>query len=376
MFEKTSHVGGVWRRVHAGARINTPSFGYTFHASNRWQSPKPSRAEILENLEQLVRISKLERAIQFETPVHRISKTESGKWTVNDESPEYDGVLVCPGFLGRRMTPPPALTSRFKGRVMLAYQAEPEALRGRNVVIVGSGASALDMLSFANNSQCRRATLFIRPGVKIRDVGRFESLKHAIVSNPLIYRLTKRPGGKPAAVCTGINSALNSSRVHIVREEIQRVSEHHVLLAQGGAIEADCIIWCTGWESPTPSWVKPYRQDPSLVLAACRHCLDTSGFGFGAATVHAKALLAALEHDLLTPFHSDTSRCDCEQENPDFSRHILLGLARYYLSQPGGWRLLAKGLKEGFQSNLERMRTMEESRWASLLAFVNAPFGF
>jgi len=106
VFEKTSHVGGVWRRVHAGARINTPSFGYTFHASNRWQSPKPSQAEILENLERLVRISRLERAIQFETPVHGISKTESGKWTVNDESPEYDGVLVCPGFLSRRKAVP------------------------------------------------------------------------------------------------------------------------------------------------------------------------------------------------------------------------------------------------------------------------------
>ena len=55
---------------------------------------------------------------------------------------------------------------------------------------------------------------------------------------------------------------------------------------------------------------------------------------------------------------------------------IVLGLALYYLAQPARWRLLSEGLRRGAQSNRERMRRLDEPAWASLLAFLNAPFGF
>ncbi len=113
-----------------------------------------------------------------------------------------------------------------------------------------------------------------------------------------------------------------------------------------------------------------------MLLAACASCLDTSGFGYGSATVHAKALMATLNHSLSQRFSSGTSYCDCTQDHADFSRHIVLGLALYYFAQPQRWSLLSEGLRSGVKSNYERMRKMNEPLWASLLAFVNAPFGF
>lgn len=56
VFEKCERLGGVWQRVHRGARINTPIYGYAFHSTNHWTSDKPSAAEILDNLEKEARL--------------------------------------------------------------------------------------------------------------------------------------------------------------------------------------------------------------------------------------------------------------------------------------------------------------------------------
>jgi hypothetical protein len=376
VFEKASAIGGVWARVTEDAAANTPSYGYAFHASNQWPSRRPARDEILANFGRMIQQAELEKSICLSTPVEQVRKNAQGNWILNNREPEYDGLLVCPGHLGRPRLPAAEFIANFNGELRGAYDIQKESLRNRNVVVVGSGSSALDMLAMAHDSDCRRATLFIYPGTKIRGLESTGLFIHSVASNPLLYKLTKVPGGKPAAVRAGIHRILKSPRVEVVREDITRITDHLVIGSQGLAVEADTIIWCTGWEQPMPHWVAEHEQDPTMLVAACSSCLDTSGFGYGSATVHAKALMATLDYGLSQRFSSGTSYCDCSQEHAGFSRHIVLGLALYYLAQPARWRLLSEGLRRGAQSNCERMRRLDEPAWASLLAFVNAPFGF
>jgi len=86
VFEKHERPGGVWQRVHGGAWINTPSYGYTFHSTNRWTSDKPSAAEILQNLEKMVRVCEIQSRIRYSTPVFGVRQKSNGRWQINDES--------------------------------------------------------------------------------------------------------------------------------------------------------------------------------------------------------------------------------------------------------------------------------------------------
>ncbi len=214
-----------------------------------------------------------------------------------------------------------------------------------------------------------------KPHVGEHAPGSSRSAAHAIASNPLIYRLTKRPGGKPAAVRQGIREIIADPVVQIRRDDLEQISRGCAIFT-GASLPVDIIVWCTGWESGTPGWSGEFRENPTLVVAACPRCLDTTGFGFGSATAHAKALLATLEHDLVQSFQSGSAKCPCESDVTRFGQHILLSLALFLVSQPGGWSILGRYLRQGFQSNLKRFRDTEENKLASLLAFLNAPFGF
>jgi threonine dehydrogenase-like Zn-dependent dehydrogenase len=375
IFEKSDQLGGVWRLVHKDARINTPSYGYTFHEGNRWVSKKPTQVEIVENLNRLVRDCGLESSISYSNEVRAVQKNSSGRWTIHDGEEAFDGILVCPGFLGAQKKPPREMAQAFEGMICCAYDVEPHQLEGQNVVVVGSGSSALDMLALAVGSGCAAATLSIREGVMINDISRAEVIKHSIASNPFLYRLTKMPGGKPAAVRQGIRQVLENPITSIERTEITSASGHSVQFGDSREVPADVIIWCTGWESALPQWATIHRGDPRLVIASCAHCLDTAGFGFGTATVHAKALMASINYGLKNQFRSGTSNCRCDQPEYAFARHIIVNLMLFYLSQPGGWKILAREFGRGFTSNLRRFRSTDENKLASLLAFFNAPFG-
>ena len=376
VFEKAPRIGGIWQQVLGDVEINTPSYGYTFHETNIWQGHRPTKIEILSNLERMIAHADLKDSIALSTPIERVFKTDDKTWTLNDRPEEFDGILVCPGFLGSPRRPVLDLVADFAGDVLLPYAFDPKSTAGKNIAIVGSGSSALDMLAAVHGAGCKRATLFIRPEVEIRDIGRLDFLLHAISSNPLIYKLTKKPGGTPAAVRAGINAVMNAKNVDVARYSLLRASDRQIHTSKGHAYPADVIVWCTGWEPPRVDWITRFENDPTLVVAACKRCLDAAGFGFGAASAHAKALLATVECGLPQRFTSGSRYCDCDQDHYGFSRHILLNLALYYIAQPDRWRLLRTGLSKGIISNRARFHSANEPKWASVLAFFNAPFGF
>lgn len=376
VFEKAPKIGGIWRLVHGTTQINTPSYGYTFHESNRWTEGRPNATEILANLTHMVADAGLENAIELSTTVIKIHKTQSGTWTLNNNADEFDGILVCPGHLGDRHLPDDDLVAAFDGNILLPYTFSTDMTRGRHVAIVGSGSTALDMMALVHGAGSKTVTLFIHRETQIRDVGKREMLIHAISSNPILYKLTKLPGSRPAAVRQGISEILDTPNVTIVRDAFVGGSGKSAHAANGLTVPADVIVWCTGWKPPEIEWIAGFERDPTLVVASCERCLDTAGFGFGSATAHAKALLRTLQFGLADGFASGSESCACVQRDTAFSRHIILNLAMFYLAQPGGWRLLCAELRNGLKSNWVRLRRANEPKCASLLAFMNAPFGF
>ena len=379
IFERLPHVGGIWNRVFSSSVINTPSHAYTFHSSNRWSGSHPSRDEVLGNIRRMVDEEGLEAMISLNTTVQGVTKVARGRWRLEGDGvgeDEYDGVLVCSGFLGRQRRPEPSLSGSFVGPILLPYDFDPALLRGRRVAVVGSGPTALEMLKLARDTGAESAAIVLRPDTWVRDVYWTSSLRICVTGNPFLYLLIKGANARRAATCRGILDVFADGRVKVHRGEVVRTRPDGLVLANGTTCEADVVVWCTGWHSDRPGWVVEHEHDPTLVVAACSRCFNTAGFGYGASSAHAKALLAALRHRLDVAFTSSGSDCPCEQEPAAFGRHIVLGVLRYFLRQSEHrWALLAEGLSYGWNSNLDRIRNTREPLYAKLAAIVNSPLG-
>jgi thioredoxin reductase len=376
VFDAMPRYGGIWNRVTDDAQINTPYYGYTFHATNVWTSHRPAKLEILANLERMVAAEGLADIIRLNDRIDSVSHAADGCWRLNGRDEPFDAILVCSGFLDRRKSPNPEMVAGFEGLTPAPYSFDHAILKDRDVTIVGSGPTALDMVTAARNQGAKSAHLVVKPGTQIADIGLFYHAIHAIKSNPLLYRSTKRKGATPGIACKGIREVLDDPRVSVHEASFREAQGRTALLSGGETLPTDVLIWCTGWDSPIPRWTLEHRDEPSLVVAACPSCLDTAGFGYGAATAHAKALHAALICSFDEQFRSGSAECDCRRVNVTFSRHIILNLILYYLRNPGGARLLRRELAAGFRSNRVRWNQVNEPRWSTALAFFNAPLGF
>jgi cation diffusion facilitator CzcD-associated flavoprotein CzcO len=384
IFEKSGGYGGIWTRVFSTSVINTPAHGYTFHADNRWPSHRADAGQILKNIDRMVEHENLSGDFRLNTPVDQVTRTESGAWRINDETEEFDGLLVASGYMGRQVEAPAEIQAAFRGRLLRPYDFVPSSLEGERVVVVGSGKTALEMLEVAVDQGCGRAQLLIRPEVRLREIKPYADLAFCIHGCPFFYprglrnlfrSKNKSPQKFRWVSSRGIETLLASPNVEVCRAQVREAHDNHLVLDDGQQLQADVIIWCTGWDPLIPPWTKDFKGDPTMVIASCKGCLDTGGFGNGYSTAHAKALYATLAYNLENRFTSDTDGCSCDQEPPQHTRHILLSLLIYFFKQPRGWRIALENLSYGAKSNWQRLRRSQEPWWAKAAAFVNAPFG-
>ena len=377
IYDQASRVGGIWNRVFASSVINTPHYGYTFHPTNIWPRVHPTRDDILANIERLVQAEQLVPNLRLNTPVESVEQTSAGLWRLNKESDAFDGLLVCSGYMNSPRQPGRGLADDFFGSVLLPYAFEPTTLRDQRVIVVGSGATALEMLKLAHHQNCRQATLLARPDTAILDLGRTMPLAYSFSGNPLVYRWHRRYRRRPATVaaCNGINAVLQSGNVTVNHRAFKRAVGNCVQVEGGASVAADCVIWCTGWHGNPPAWASANRHRASLVVASCRACLDTAGLGHGASTAHAKALDAILTFGLKQPFQSGSEACSCEQSPARHDQHIVLKLARYFFQQPGGWAILRRNLAYAGFSHRDRWKYSGEPVGVKLTSFIQAPLG-
>jgi hypothetical protein len=375
VFEKSNSAGGIWTRVFPSSVINTPAHGYTFHADNIWPMRRANAQQILTNVDRMIDREQLEPEIRLNTSVESVTKSPSLTWRINGEEPEYDGLLVATGYMGRPKEAPSEIKSAFRGRILRPYGFEPESLRGNRVVVVGSGETALEMLTVAVREECEHASLITHPGVELRGIRPYSHLAFCVSGSPFVYPRTKSRDQAHRVNCDGVEELLESNKVEVSQSAIREANEDQFFLMDGQRLQADVLIWCSGWDPLLPRWVSEFLGDPKMVLASCKRCLDTGGFGNGTSTAHAKALHAALAYNLETPFTSESDGCKCDQHEFQHTRHILMSLLSYFYQQPRGWSILGENLAYGWISNWQRLWRSREPWWAKLAAFINAPFG-
>ncbi|MGB7365201.1 MAG: NAD(P)/FAD-dependent oxidoreductase [Rhodococcus sp. (in: high G+C Gram-positive bacteria)] len=168
VLEKNSDVGGGWfENTYPGAGVDTPSHLYSYSFAPRaWTSHFGKRDEVWEYLRDVAAEHGLRDRIRFDTEVSRASyDADNQNWTVDTAAGDTltaDVLITATGQLNRPKLPTITGMDLFEGPIF--HTAEWPAdldLAGKRVAIVGSGASAMQVLP-AIASTVEHATVFQR----------------------------------------------------------------------------------------------------------------------------------------------------------------------------------------------------------------------
>lgn len=156
--EKNTRVGGTWwENRYPGAGVDTPNHAYSFSFGrpNRWTRFFALRDEIYEYIESRVDEFGIRGNIRFSTEVVRAVWDESGScWHVTlrtsdgrEETVQVAVLVSAVGLLNAPSVPPIEGLDSFAGPSFHSARWPDDLdLRGRRVAVVGTGASAMQLV--------------------------------------------------------------------------------------------------------------------------------------------------------------------------------------------------------------------------------------
>jgi len=295
VLEKEAAVGGLWRELPTWQDIQIAPLDWTL---GDLPIDGADQASILCNIQAWVDRFGLAPHIKLQSCVTKATATAQG-WTVETPTQTYRSrFLICAsGGHNRPFTPPVERGTSGIVEFHSALLKDPSQLSGRDVVVVGGGASAYDLLDLCFEQRARRvmwvhrALRWMVPTRKpkhqaggIRELARQQmsgagiDALNASMNLDLMARYDK----------FGLNDILpdhafdirqdqlipgrarmigNFNQIDRHRGEVLSVQGRSITLSDAASIEADVILWGTGYEmdlqfldSPALAGVKHVNQ--------------------------------------------------------------------------------------------------------------------
>ena len=236
----------------------------------------------------------LRSAIRFQTGVARAERRQGGGWDVTSERGDtepYDLLAVANGHHWDPRPPVPAPPGRFDGLSFHSHHYvdadEPHALRGKRVVVVGFGNSAMDIAcELSREGVAAKVWLSVRRGGHV--------IPHYWFGKPLDQTIALPPW-TPWSVRRAVAGALHKIAVgdptrmglpapdHAIGEAhptisselfqrlgrgdlavkpaIRELAGRQVHFTDGTTEDVDAIVWCTGYNVSFPF------LDPAIAVA-------------------------------------------------------------------------------------------------------------
>ncbi|KAJ5623624.1 hypothetical protein N7490_012229 [Penicillium lividum] len=152
---KEKGLGGIWSRVNSTSALQINSLMYRFHPSVQYDTTYPSQAQIKEQIVALWKRYDLERRTVFDTRVTSVKQNKKGQWIINEDEEKYgvfDGIVTAVGVCGDPQMPTLPDQEKFKGQIYHSSNLDGKDAKGKKILIVGGGASAIEALEFAVKS--------------------------------------------------------------------------------------------------------------------------------------------------------------------------------------------------------------------------------
>jgi cation diffusion facilitator CzcD-associated flavoprotein CzcO len=251
--------------------------------------------------------------ITFETRVERAEKTADGLWQITLDGGDtrlYDALLVANGHHWDARWPEPAFpgSEDFAGVQLHSHEfkgEDPDFFRDKHVVVLGMGNSAMDIAvesSFsaaATYLAARRGAWIIpkyafgrpldqistRAGVPFRIKQlTMQAMIRIVVGDMERYGLPK-PDHKILGAHPTVSDDALSRIAHgeiVPKPNIQRLTERTVVFADGSEVQADIVIYCTGYKVTFPFFAEDFISAPDNHLPLYRRVFhpDVPALGF------------------------------------------------------------------------------------------------
>ncbi len=298
-FERTPNVGGLWciaNKTHGASaaydslHINTDTrlMEYQDLPMPEDLPAYPSHRQIHDYFRAYVEKFALAPLIRFGCEVTRCERTSHGGWTVklaNGEVHDFDALVVANGHHWDPQGPDPAPPGTFDGAQIHSHvyrnPATPIDMRGKRVIVVGLGNSAVDIATELSSRAvadqvflvARRGAWILPKWVAGTPITRLPEPQRTFPWMPwqvtsLIMRWVIRlqsglpsdyglpmPDHKPLQSHPTVSQDLLSRIGHgdiRVKPAIRELQGDRVVFVDGTEERADVIVWCTGYKVSFP----------------------------------------------------------------------------------------------------------------------------
>jgi dimethylaniline monooxygenase (N-oxide forming) len=299
-FEKSDRVGGIWvfnnknamSSSYATLHINTSRerMEYEDFPMPKSYPDFPHHTDIARYFDDYVDHFGFRGRIRFDTAVQRAQRLPDGAWEISTdggESKRYDALVVANGHHWDARWPEPAFPGHdtFAGEQMHSHQyVDPDQLRGKDVVVLGMGNSAMDIAVDASYV-ARTTYLAARRGAHVipkyffgkpmDQIGAspripfairrkiFETLMNTIVGDMERYGLPK-PDHKFGEAHPTVSGRILDRLVHgaiTAKPNLARLEGDRVHFTDGTSVHADLVVYCTGYKVTFPFF------DPGFISA-------------------------------------------------------------------------------------------------------------
>jgi cation diffusion facilitator CzcD-associated flavoprotein CzcO len=300
--EKSDRIGGNWvfgnkngmSSAYEGLYINTSRerMQYSDFPMPKSYPDFPHHSQIARYFEDYVDHFGFRRTIEFEKSVERVEK-DGRAWRVRvrdaqgrEEDRTYDAILVANGHHWDPSLPDPPFAGTFAGREMHSHHYKTkDELRGKRVLVVGMGNSAMD-IAVESSEVAQRTFLSGRRGVHILPKYMFGRPvdQLSFVSLRLPFRVRRRIGELLHRLAVGdmeryglpkpdhrlgeahptISGRILDRLAHgaiTPKPNIAELMGDRVRFVDGTVEEVDVIVYCTGYKVSFPFF------DPSFISA-------------------------------------------------------------------------------------------------------------
>lgn len=307
-FERTPNVGGLWcidnKPQGASAAYDSLHINTDTHLMEYQDFPMPadlpaypSHRQIHDYFKSYVERFGLAGHIRFGTEVTQCRRMDDGRWKVTLSDGEvqlFDALVVANGHHWDPQGPDPVPPGHFDGSQMHSHAyrnpQDPVDLRGKRVVVVGLGNSAVDIATeLGSRALAARVFLVVRRGAWIlpkwfgsTPITRLPQPQNLFPWMPwqvtsFIMRWVMRlqfglptayglpmPDHRPLQSHPTVSQDLLSRIGHgdiVVKPAIRELRGEVVAFEDGSEEPADAIIWCTGYRVSFPFF------DPDFLAA-------------------------------------------------------------------------------------------------------------
>ncbi len=300
VLEKQGRVGGLWRDLPAWQDIQISPADWTLGDLPLRGATQP---HILANIESWVQHFGLAEGIRLNAPVRRARATGAG-WEM--ETPQGTvracHLVAATGAHNTPVVPPVARSNSSVREIHSSALVDPAALSGRDVVVVGGGASAFDLLELCLQHEARRIVWVYRglhwftPTRKPKHIAgsvrgfarmqasgmtaeeqsaainadmrsRYEKfgLAEIVPAHDFDVRHDQLIPGRPGML-------EHLARIERHRGSVEGIEGRTVTLSNGHRVEADLLLWGTGYSVDLSYFESPGIASIRSLTALAARC--------------------------------------------------------------------------------------------------------